>query len=302
MERSPGFETHLALSLLLTMGALTTLSTITLSTSGIFVGGNSSSSSSSSSVSANQLFIHQSRSPFNLTFSELERGLNNWCNEKQGTAEYAQRMTAAGIIKECYSVGGTGLYLDTLSLTSIPEEIVLLRNLQEIDLRDNQLTSLPQGIFELQNLRRFHLESNQLTSIPERISQLRKLQHLNLANNRLTSLPEWMGQLRNLRWLYLASNQFISLPEWIGQLQNLEELDLSVNHLTSLPVGINQLQKLRKLKLAQNLFTSIPDWIFALPNHYIVDIRGCPFTSSELEKIRHRISSSSYTGPRIKYE
>ncbi len=60
----------------------------------------------------------------------------------------------------------TELDLSDKDLTTLPEEIVQLTNLQTLDLRNNQLSSLPVEIVQLTNLQTLHLSSNQLSSLP----------------------------------------------------------------------------------------------------------------------------------------
>ncbi|WP_173647339.1 leucine-rich repeat domain-containing protein, partial [Leptospira interrogans] len=51
----------------------------------------------------------------------------------------------------------------------------------------NQLTTLPEGIGQLKNLQTLDLDSNQLTTLPQEIGQLQNLQELFLNNNQLSS-------------------------------------------------------------------------------------------------------------------
>ena len=108
----------------------------------------------------------------------------------------------------------------------------------DLDLSHNELTSLPEWIHQLSNLERLHLNHNQLTSLPRSIGQLSKLKKLNLDHNQLTSLPESIGQLSHLKFLTLRHNGLTSLPESVGQLSSL--VGLYLNHNGS-PAYPNQL-------------------------------------------------------------
>jgi len=76
------------------------------------------------------------------------------------------------------------------NLTSIPQKIVLLRNLQCLRLNNNQITAIPESIGQLQNLQFLHLYNNLITAIPESIGQLKSLQFLDLHNNPIANPDE----------------------------------------------------------------------------------------------------------------
>jgi hypothetical protein len=132
----------------------------------------------------------------------------------------------------------TYLQLDNHQLTSLPESIGNLSNLQELALYFNQLTSLPESIGNLSNLQELALWGNQLTSIPESIGNLSNLEYLQLGGNQLTTLPESIGNLSNLKQFHSNVNQLTSIPASIGNLSNLEILSIHANILTSLPESI----------------------------------------------------------------
>ncbi len=158
-------------------------------------------------------------------------------------------------------------------LSSLPECIGQLQNLNILNLWDNKLNSLPECIGQLQNLKTLNLWGNQLSSLPESIGQLQNLKTLNLRSNQLSSLPESIGQLQNLKTLNLRSNQLSNLPESIGQLQNLNTLDLWGNKLSSLPESIGQLQSLTELIISSNKLSSLPESITKLQKLTILNLR-----------------------------
>ena len=110
--------------------------------------------------------------------------------------------------------------------------------MQELDLSGNQLTSVPEALGQLSQLQRLDLSSNRLTSVPEALGQLSQLQRLDLSSNRLTSVPEALGQLSQLQQLYLSDNQLTSVPEALGQLSQLQVLDLHGNPALELPAEV----------------------------------------------------------------
>ncbi len=125
-------------------------------------------------------------------------------------------------------------------LTSLPETIGNLKNLQELYFNKNQLANLPKAIAGLQKLSMLTLYKNLLVGgMPEAICELQNLQFLDLSENQLATLPENIVCLGALTFLDLSSNQFITIHSQIGKLQTLFDLNLSNNpNLASLPVDL----------------------------------------------------------------
>ena len=170
--------------------------------------------------------------------------------------------------------GRTALDLRSNQLTTLPENIGELQNLQKLSLGGNQLTALPESIGGLENLQMLFLYANQLTALPESIGKLRSLQTLYLYSNQLRWLPESIDKLYNLQELDLSSNQLTALPESIGKLYNLQELDLSSNQLTALPESIGKLENLKMLHLSHNQLRHLPRQLFGLDIKIIMDARS----------------------------
>nr|MDO8083447.1 leucine-rich repeat domain-containing protein [Candidatus Sigynarchaeum springense] len=93
----------------------------------------------------------------------------------------------------------------------------------KLGLHEQGLTSLPESIGNLVNLEKLYLSGNQLSSLPESIGQLKSLTWLSLSNNQLSSLPGTIGNLESLTVLDLSSNKISSLPgtikDWIKALE-----------------------------------------------------------------------------------
>jgi internalin A len=144
---------------------------------------------------------------------------------EDGHAEAERRIQAA------LESGNTILDLSGLELSSLPESLGQLTQLQELYAFSNQLSSLPESLGQLTQLQELYAFSNQLSSLPESLGQLTQLQELYAFSNQLSSLPESLGQLTQLQGLYVADNQLSSLPESLGQLTQLQGLDVSGNQL-----------------------------------------------------------------------
>jgi internalin A len=151
------------------------------------------------------------------------------------------------------------LDLSDLDVSSLPEAICSLSQLQTLSLAGNQLTTLPEAIGRLSELETLYLSNNQLTALPEAIGRLSKLQTLYLSNNQLKALPEAIGRLSKLETLYLSNNQLTLLPEAIGRLSKLQTLSLYNNELIMLPRSLQKLKRLDKLFLHGNPGLELPD-------------------------------------------
>ncbi|XP_078583899.1 uncharacterized protein LOC144866412 [Branchiostoma floridae x Branchiostoma japonicum] len=158
------------------------------------------------------------------------------------------------------------LYLDFTNkrLTSIPEQVFDITDLEYLDLSKNKLTTIHESIGRLQKLYRLDADDNKLTSLPQEIASLQNLEELYLQTNTLTELPSEVGELKKLGWLYINDNQLVTLPASICSLRNLKMLVASNNELSELPAGFEQLQNLTKLYVGGNKLTELPSGISSL--------------------------------------
>ena len=183
------------------------------------------------------------------------------------------------------------LDLDNNELSSLPESLSSLKKLQYLRLSNNQLSSLPESLSKLRNLRSLALDNNQLSSLPESLSLLKNLQRLDLDNNELSSLPETLSSFKKLQYLRLSNNQLSSLPESLSKLQNLRSLALDNNQLSSLPESFSKLYKLQRLDLHHNQLSSLPESLSSLRNLQILDLdsnelSSLPVSLSKLHKLQ----------------
>ncbi len=192
--------------------------------------------------------------------------------------------TAVSIIQSFTNL--EGLYLRELGLTSIPDEIGNIQNLNTVDFTYNSLQSLPASFFTLDQMQRLYLGdndlemsfsellvfdslrsincfSNNISGTLEGISSLTKLQDINLSDNLLTgSVPAEIGGLTNLYYLNFSYNELTgTLPPEISQLINLNYLLLQWNGLTgSIPQEYAALEALVRFYIFENdLSGEIPD-------------------------------------------
>ena len=105
------------------------------------------------------------------------------------------------------------LILSHTNITSIPDNISKLVNLEELDLSNNEITELPESLREMKNLVVLNLSNNPLHELPEWIAEMTQLKELDASKTKLTSLPGSIYKLKDLKVLALKKNQFTTLPK-----------------------------------------------------------------------------------------
>jgi small GTP-binding protein len=89
----------------------------------------------------------------------------------------------------------SSLDLSETQLTTLPHEVIKLKDLRELDLSRNQLTLLPHEISEMKNLKKLCIYRNNLALLPPEISLLKNLTSLDISENKLTTLPSEITDL-----------------------------------------------------------------------------------------------------------
>ncbi|NXE10851.1 LRC18 protein, partial [Lophotis ruficrista] len=205
--------------------------------------------------------------------------------------------------------GGRRLDLSKMGITTFPNCILKLADVDELDLSRNMLKKIPSSIQKFQKLRWLDLHSNQLEELPEAIGTLQNLFYLNICNNKLTtkSLPEELNLLKNLRILNLGLNCLDSIPTSLGALNELKELGVFDNALTTIPNSVKKLPKLKKLNAKRNPFTDsteqeeYADSIKRVDKLYLVQekdlcsscLKTCQYERDKLNKLKDMTSSPS---------
>ncbi|XP_041066942.1 leucine-rich repeat and calponin homology domain-containing protein 1 isoform X3 [Carcharodon carcharias] len=141
-------------------------------------------------------------------------------------------------------------------LSEIPLELCHFVSLEMLNLYHNCIKVIPDSIINLQTLTNLNLSRNQLSTLPLCLCAL-PLKVLIASNNKLVSLPEDIGQLKCLMELDVSCNEITALPQQMGQLQSLRELNIRRNYLQILPEELADLP-LVKLNFSCNKVVSIP--------------------------------------------
>ncbi|KAK9818369.1 hypothetical protein WJX72_011471 [[Myrmecia] bisecta] len=130
------------------------------------------------------------------------------------------------------------LNINSCGLTKLPSVIATLRNLETLDMEDNEFGSapspdcgLPSGLVELTRLQCLNVAACKLNHVPPVVERLASLRILDLTNNRLTNdgLPNGLSRLLNLKAIGLKRNCLTSVPRVLGKVPSLQEIYLEDN-------------------------------------------------------------------------
>ncbi len=161
-------------------------------------------------------------------------------------------------IEECRRKAAKQLNLGSMGLTTLPDSIANLTQLDLLIIYNNQLTELPESIGNLSQLRELNVAYNELTELPDSIGNLTQLQLLRMYNNQLTELPDSIGNLTQLQHLEIYNNQLSELPGSIGNLTQLQRLVLQGNRFKTVPDSIGDLRELTNLQINGNKISELP--------------------------------------------
>lgn len=171
------------------------------------------------------------------------------------------------------------LDLSSRQLRRLPVAVCIFNELVKLYLSDNNLSSLPDELQGLRNLQLLALDFNCFEELPPAVCRLPQLSILYLGNNRLYRLPRELSELKELSTLWLETNCFTVFPEVICELPNLKTLHLGYNQLRSLPNEFSQLEDLRSIWLAGNQLTEFPPVLLEMHCVAVIDV--------DRNKIRH---------------
>ncbi|MEY3442097.1 MAG: hypothetical protein RLZZ519_378 [Bacteroidota bacterium] len=158
------------------------------------------------------------------------------------------------------------LNLQNHNLKSIPADLCLFPNLQELDLSHNQIKSLEVGFTCPTALKRLYVNHNEITELPAKLAQLTQLQVLVAYDNPVAKIDPAIGTMRNLKELWLSGNGTIaSMQPAIWNLQGLETLRLWNFGLTQIPDAIAQMQHLTTLCFQHNQLQALNPKVCDLP-------------------------------------
>lgn len=124
----------------------------------------------------------------------------------------------------------------------LPEGFGLIKNVKNLCLRRNQLKSLPQSFDSLRELEFLDLSENDFTTMPKEIFYHGyKLLTLNMCGNQLESF-EFIATAENylLEHLFLSRNKLTKIPYEIRKLKNIKYVNLDENLINERLHNLNE--------------------------------------------------------------
>lgn len=167
----------------------------------LFPASNSSSSSSSKEINA-----------FSITIEEKDARLSAWMEQGKSSED---RATAGERILEVRSTKKTTLDLESLGLTTLPDEVYSFTFLHRLVIRNNKISQLSKDIGNLTLLTSLDISKNNIEELPEEIEKLTSLTWLHVYTNNIKKFPEALNLLCLYNFLFY-NNNFINLPSFIN--------------------------------------------------------------------------------------
>ncbi|XP_072934143.1 leucine-rich repeat-containing protein 47-like [Epargyreus clarus] len=148
-----------------------------------------------------------------------------------------------------------------ISEEGLDKSVFKLTSINLLNISDTCLSSIPDEIKGLVNLQSLLLYGNKLSEFNENITSLPKLKVLDLSRNQITAIPDTLNNMKELTSINFSSNQIETMPK-LGDLPNLIIVDVSNNKLTSfLDLETANVPHLSDLKLKGNAIDSIPSYL-----------------------------------------
>jgi Leucine-rich repeat (LRR) protein len=133
--------------------------------------------------------------------------------------------------------------------TSLPKELNNLKKLKELVINLRSFNSFPEEILELKSLETLHLREINFSEITADLSQLNQLKRLVIERGDLKSIPKSVFKLKNLEELIFLDG-VDKIPIEISQLQNLKILKLAGNNENKVDVAYNLSNSIEYLQLS----------------------------------------------------
>lgn len=102
-------------------------------------------------------------------------------------------------------------------------------NLRFLDLSKNKISTLPQALQSLSQLQALKIGNNAIAELPEDIDTFQFLTELDISNNALEKVPSTLGALVNLQVFNASGNALKSLPSTIGHCRMLRSVNVDAN-------------------------------------------------------------------------
>ncbi|MBS0647695.1 MAG: leucine-rich repeat domain-containing protein [Verrucomicrobia bacterium] len=139
-------------------------------------------------------------------------------------ADASAKLENQGINQTELKPDSSVLNLQDLLLMSLPDAIdwSAFSHLTKVQFDNNRLSTLPESLSHLSNLQSLFLQQNLFFKLPTIISRFSQLTHLDISQNPIVLEPEALTQMPSLVWLGISIDQTIprisskqTLTEWV---------------------------------------------------------------------------------------
>ncbi|XP_031555110.1 uncharacterized protein LOC116292017 [Actinia tenebrosa] len=145
----------------------------------------------------------------------------------------------------------TTLNIKAHFLSRLPTLVQMSDHITHVNASFNDFWVFPPEILDLKLLVSLKLRNNPIKEIPHGISSLKYLKVLDMSFSLVNSIPSCLFELTDLEILDLSYNRISFVPTEVGNLRNLRELNLEGNQIRALPANILYL-RLKYLKISNN--------------------------------------------------
>ncbi|TAG00417.1 MAG: hypothetical protein EAZ44_09440 [Cytophagia bacterium] len=189
----------------------------------------------------------------------------------------------------------------------LPKQILLMKNLKEIVIRNNfildienaidlmsqlprleiliidscGLKEIPTNIHKLKHLKSLSLSKNKITYLSENITKVDNLETLEISCNPLSKISDKIDSTWKISELFLAANNFTDVPDIIYNLKNLELLALHDNKIKNISPKIKNLKKLYVLGLVGTLVEDLPNEIKYIKHNCLIHLNKTPLSKNK---------------------
>ncbi|KAM3957898.1 leucine-rich repeat-containing protein 47 [Aphomia sociella] len=199
----------------------------------------------------------------------------------------SKRISESGLDKTVFQLSNLNLLnISDTSLTSIPDDIKQLVNLQSLLLFGNKLEVFNENITLLSKLKVLDLSRNQIKSVPDSLNKLKELSSINFSSNVIESLPK-IGDLPNLIMLDVSNNKLASFPDVeTANLPHLTDLKLKGNLIESLPGYVSQsMQSMKNFDIGDNQLKTVPGELASMSKLKELNLKGNKLSDKRLMKL-----------------
>lgn len=155
------------------------------------------------------------------------------------------------------------------NINDIFDKLIRLKKLKELVIEGNNfnmsnniepskcdcITTIPETINKIVNLERLTLSGNLISHLPFIEGKMQNLKVINLFRNKFSKFPAELLGIPSLKEIGLENNDIIELPNLICEMQNLQVLSVGRNYLKSIPKCILKMKNIKEVGLNENYFT-----------------------------------------------